>query len=57
MSVKNQGGRVPFLQHAMKAKGSLILVVPVPYYHDTTIISILKNRPQMPVPPIIDPLW
>ena len=37
--------------------GILQLVVRLPYYHHTTIISISKSRPQMPELPIVrDPL-
>ena len=34
-----------------KSKNILQLVVQVPYYHHTTILSILNNRLQMPVLP------
>ena len=32
-------------------------LVRVPYYHQTTIISIPKNQPQMPVLPIVRESW
>ena len=39
--------------HTDMLKSLLHLVVQVLYYHHTTIISIPKNRPQMPVLPIV----
>ena len=37
-------------------KGLLQLVVRVPYYYHTTVISLPKNWPQMPILPIVKTL-